>query len=183
MTPIETLLAKLPGVKRAGNGWSARCPAHDDRRASLSIAQGDDGTVLVKCHAGCDTAAILAAIRMRLADLFPPKHGPTPTRNGRPTTGGRTFATGKDAVAELERRHGKRSALWTYHNAQGEPVGVVVRWDTPQGKDIRPVARHGDGWLIGAVPDPRPLYGLPDLSEVALDELAKAGRGTWRDVP
>jgi hypothetical protein len=44
-----------------------------------------------------------------------------------------------------------------YHNAQGEPVGVVVRWDTPTGKDIRPVARHPDGWRIGAMPDPRPL--------------------------
>src|SRR5262249_48826997 len=69
MPPVETLLAKLPGAKRAGNGWSARCPAHDDRRASLSVSEGDDGTALVKCHAGCDTSAILAAIGMKLADL------------------------------------------------------------------------------------------------------------------
>jgi hypothetical protein len=164
VTPLENLLAKLPGAKKAGNGWSARCPAHDDRRASLSIAQGDDGRALVKCHAGCDTAAILAAVGLKLADLFPAKAGPTPTRNGRPTTGGQTFSTAKDAVVELERRHGKRSALWTYHDAQSEPVGVVVRWDTPHGKDIRPVARHADGWRIGAMPDPRPLYGLPDLA-------------------
>jgi hypothetical protein len=163
MTPIETLLAKLPGVKRAGNGWSARCPAHDDRRASLSIAQGDDGTALVKCHAGCDTAAILAAVGLKLADLFSPKTGPTPPHNGKQSTGGRTFPTVKEAIAELERTHGKRSAQWTYHNAQGVPVGVVVRWDKPSGKDIRPVARHADGWRIGVMPEPRPLYGLPNL--------------------
>src|SRR5262249_13595318 len=30
MTPLESLLARLPGAKKAGNGWSARCPAHDD---------------------------------------------------------------------------------------------------------------------------------------------------------
>jgi hypothetical protein len=36
MTPVETLLAKLPGAKKAGNGWSAHCSAHDDRRASLT---------------------------------------------------------------------------------------------------------------------------------------------------
>src|SRR5262249_15560795 len=54
--------------------------------------------------------------------------------------------------------------LWTYHDAQGEPVGVVVRWDGPTGKDIRPVARHADGWRICAMPDPRPLYHLPDLA-------------------
>jgi hypothetical protein len=164
MTPIETLLARLPGAKKAGNGWSARCPAHDDRRASLSVSEGDDGTALVKCHAGCNTSAILAAIDMKLADLFPAKTGPFPSRNGKPSSGGRTFHTAKDAVAELERRHGQRPALWTYHDAHGTPVGLVARWDKPGGKDIRPVARHADCWRIGAMPEPRPLYGLPDLA-------------------
>ena len=67
MTPVETLLAKLPDAKRAGNSWSSRCPAHDDRRASLSVSEGDDGTALVKCHAGCDTSAVLADLRRELA--------------------------------------------------------------------------------------------------------------------
>jgi hypothetical protein len=162
MTPVEALLAKLPGATRAGNGWSARCPAHNDRRASLSVSEGDDGTALVKCHAGCDTSAILAVIGMKLVDLFPAQTGPS--RNGKPKPTGMTFPTAKDAVADLERQHGKPSALWTYHDAQGEPVGLVVRWDKPSGKDIRPVARHSDGWRIGAMPDPRLLYGLPDLA-------------------
>ena len=43
MTPVERLLAKLPDARRAGKGWSARCPAHEDRRASLSIGEGEDG--------------------------------------------------------------------------------------------------------------------------------------------
>src|SRR5690349_11791603 len=145
MTPLEALLARLPSAKKSGNGWSARCPAHKDRRASLSIAQSDDGTALVKCHAGCGSAAILAAVGLKLADLFPTKAGPKPRCKGKPTTVGRTFSTAKDAVAALERMHGKRSAQWTYHNAQGESVGVVVRWDKSNGKDIRPVARFGDG--------------------------------------
>jgi len=80
--------------------------------------------------------------------------------------GGKTFATARDAVAELERQHGPRSALWTYHDANGQPVGVVVRWNLPDGKkEIRPVSRNGDGWFIGGMPEPRPLYGLPDLAE------------------
>src|SRR5215470_6028542 len=111
MTPLETLLAKLPGAKKAGDGWSARCPAHDDRRASLSIAEGDDGKVLVNCHAGCETSAILAAVDMKLAELFPAKAGSTPTRKGKKkTTSGKTFPTAEDAVAELEFKHGERSA-------------------------------------------------------------------------
>jgi len=37
-TPIELLLSKLPDAKRFGKGWSARCPAHNDQQASLSVS-------------------------------------------------------------------------------------------------------------------------------------------------
>src|SRR5262249_41006091 len=50
-------------------GNNAQCPAHDDRQASLSIGQGRDGAVL-KCHAGCETDAVLEALGMSAADLF-----------------------------------------------------------------------------------------------------------------
>lgn len=51
-------LHKFENVKRCGDGWSARCPAHDDKRNSLSISEGDDGRLLLHCHAGCDYKAI-----------------------------------------------------------------------------------------------------------------------------
>jgi hypothetical protein len=41
---------------------------------------------------------------------------------------------------------------------------MIVRWDSPSGKGIRQVARHADGWRISAMPDPRPLYGVPHLA-------------------
>lgn len=40
-----------------------------------------------------------------------------------------------------------------------------MRWDGPNGKEIRPVARHADGWRIGAMLDPKPLYHLPKVLE------------------
>ena len=67
----DALLARLDGVRRSGNGWTARCPAHEDRTASLSIAEGDDGRVLVHCFAGCNTMDVLGAVGMMLGDLFP----------------------------------------------------------------------------------------------------------------
>jgi len=165
MTPLENLLEKLPGARKAGNGWSACCPAHDDQKASLSVSAGTDGSVLVKCHAGCTTEAVLNAVGSTLRDLFPQgRHTATPEIKARPI--GKAFAKANDAVLELERHQQmKRSARWTYHDANGEPVGVVVRWDTPEGKKIRPVARHADRWGIGAMQDPRPLYGLPVLAK------------------
>lgn len=182
MTPVETLLSKLPDARQTGKGWSARCPAHGDRRASLSIAEGKDGRALAKCHAGCKVEAICSALGLRVADLMPTADSlpvnnvnvngncSGPKKTALPLTPkgqlcGKMFATADEAVAELERRHGPRSALWTYHDAHGEPVGVVVRWNLPNGKkEIRPASRRGDGWHIGGMPEPRSLYGLPDLA-------------------
>ena len=42
--------------RKCGQGYEARCPAHDDRKPSLSIRNADSGKVLVRCHAGCDQA-------------------------------------------------------------------------------------------------------------------------------
>ena len=67
----DDLLARFDSVKPAGDGWVARCPAHEDRRASLSIGRGDDGRWLLHCHAGCALDSILAALGLEPRDLFP----------------------------------------------------------------------------------------------------------------
>ena len=58
-------IAKALGGRKAGGGWMARCPAHDDREPSLSIRDADNGKVLVRCHAGCDQRDVIAALRSR----------------------------------------------------------------------------------------------------------------------
>lgn len=47
-------IAKALGGRKAGGGWTARCPAHDDKTPSLSIRDADGGKVLIRCHTGCD---------------------------------------------------------------------------------------------------------------------------------
>ena len=42
------------GVTPNGNSAMARCPAHDDKRPSLSLTKGEDGTAIVNCFVGCD---------------------------------------------------------------------------------------------------------------------------------
>ena len=70
-TPVDLLLSKLENVKPTGSGYSACCPAHDDRQASLSVTEGDDGRALVKCHAGCKIEDVCRAVCLRVADLMP----------------------------------------------------------------------------------------------------------------
>lgn len=56
------LLARLGTDPNRSRGVM-RCPAHDDRSASLSWRLSDDGRALLHCFAGCTFAEILEAIR------------------------------------------------------------------------------------------------------------------------
>ena len=55
-------LARSMGGRWHGAYGTARCPAHDDQRPSLSMKDGDDGRLLLYCHGGCEFSDILAAI-------------------------------------------------------------------------------------------------------------------------
>ncbi len=72
-SPLYRVLAALPGdqsPRKSGAGYVARCPAHDDQHASLSIGTGLDGRVLLRCFVGCSADAIVAALGLQLYDLF-----------------------------------------------------------------------------------------------------------------
>ena len=71
-SPISNVLSRLHKVKRTGGDkWQALCPAHDDKRPSLSIREAEDGKVLLKCWSGCGIAEVVSALGLSLADLFP----------------------------------------------------------------------------------------------------------------
>ena len=53
MNALDVLLERLERVTQTPSGWMARCPGHEDRHPSLSIREGDDGRILIHCHAGC----------------------------------------------------------------------------------------------------------------------------------
>jgi putative DNA primase/helicase len=56
-------IAKALGGRRSGRGWSACCPAHDDRTPSLSLSDTAYGKVLVHCHAGCKQEDVIAHLK------------------------------------------------------------------------------------------------------------------------
>ncbi len=65
MSRFEDALRLLGGGKRSGDGWVARCPAHDDRAASLSIKPKGDDDFLARCFAGCTFEAIRDALEAK----------------------------------------------------------------------------------------------------------------------
>jgi putative DNA primase/helicase len=63
MTAAEIAFAL--GGRRGSSGWTARCPAQDDRNPSLSIREASNGKIFVYCHAGCGQAHVINVLRDR----------------------------------------------------------------------------------------------------------------------
>ena len=116
-SPLEFILAKFDEPKRSGAGWIVRCKAHDDHNPSLSISEGDDGRVLLKCFAGCTMKEICIALDVNETDLFVPKPGTPRSENRVPPNGKpakKPFATPAEAIAVYGHKLGKPSGQWTY---------------------------------------------------------------------
>ena len=105
MNPIDHILSRLDKVKPNGAGkWLPCCPAHDDKNPSLSIKEADNGTVLLKCWAGCSAAEITGAVELDLRDLFA---GDKP-RSSQPSRAARQFEAMVITVAVEQMRLGKQ---------------------------------------------------------------------------
>lgn len=70
---IADLLSRLDRVQQTGQGnWRAVCPAHvsKNRSQTLQVSERHDGSIGLHCFANCETGAVLAAIGLRMTDLF-----------------------------------------------------------------------------------------------------------------
>jgi len=166
VSPIDKVLAALCELgcspKQNCSGWSARCPAHKDQNPSLSVSQGDDGRVLLHCHAGCGHREVTAALGLRERDLFGPQEGDRPPAAAHIAAKPASFTTLEETLA-AKRPSCRPSTVWRYQDASGRDVGAIARWEVGEGKKILPFSRRDDGWVAKAMPTPRPLYRLNEL--------------------
>lgn len=204
---VEALLARLDGVKQAGQGqWVAKCPAHDDRHASLSVGQGEKGAVL-HCHAGCEAAAVVAAAGIEVGALFDTE----PTRQA-PRSNSLGLLPDVDVLDQFEARAANPMLLdrlfelrrWTPEALTALRVGfdgerLILAIRDEQG-DLVNVLRYAPGKLPkmiglkgrqrGLWPAPEPLdgdvwlvEGEPDAISgwtLGLSTVAVPGANGWR---
>ena len=85
--------------------------------------------------------------------------------------------------------HGPPAGQWTYHDADGNPVAMVLRFNGADGsKEFRPVSLHDRSWFLKGPATPRPLYRLLDVAAAATNSVCEMSRcdrdniGT-RDAP
>jgi hypothetical protein len=68
MSDAEKIARALKG-RKSGNGWVCNCPSlthgSNDRNPSLSVTDGKDGKLLLRCHKGCTFDDVMAALRSR----------------------------------------------------------------------------------------------------------------------
>jgi len=179
---LQDFLGHFPDARQSGAEWAATCPAHEDHVASLSIGEGDDGRVLLHCHAGCSVEQICDSVGLSVSDLYEPAEGQRMTtvststkpaedratstfrRQSSSQRTRKTFPSVANAIDELAHSGDMQPAdNWSYHNADGAEVLRVVRFETERGKSFRPIARTENGWVIGDPLGLLPLFGLPEL--------------------
>lgn len=138
---IDDILTRFPSARKTANGWQAKCPAHADEVASLSINVQEDGKVLMYCHAGCEIEDILHAVGLKMSDLFP--------------------VVVQGAAAGLGR---SIAATYDYTDGQGRPVYQVVRF-RPKGfsQRRREVTPNGSRWVWNLKGVTKYLFRFPQV--------------------
>lgn len=123
---VRDILNRLTGVKGGSGQWYARCPAHDDKHQSLSVSIGQDGRVLLNCHAGCSVENVAAAMGLTVKDLFVDK----PKAQERPTiTEIYTYPNGAQKLRYSDKHFGWRQpdgkGGWIW-NRKGLPRSLYI---------------------------------------------------------
>ncbi len=169
-------LSKLERPRISGGKTIARCPAcaetgNDSDSDHLFInSDGKFGCVLYQSSDGTEH-------RKRIFELVGIYEAKPITENS--WTALPSAPTNAPAPTLNHYELGTPSASWTYHTNGGLIAGIVARFETPKGKETRPLAwckdQHGNtGWKWKAQAEPRTIYGLPlDSDSVVIAEGEK----------
>ncbi len=152
--PIRKVLSALHArgcapqpVKGKPDQWTARCPGHEDRKASLSVGVGHHGRVLVRCHAGCTVDAVVAAMGLGVADLFPAEHANVELSRQRPSQNA-TPPEWHHLLVQAEATAPDALEPWAEHLGVPAEALAALR-AVPQGQKLLLPMFTGNGELCG----------------------------------
>lgn len=141
------LLQHVSGPNSSGE-YTARCPCHDDKTASLTVtvkASPKDGRdrIYFHCHAGCSNDAIMARLGLKPVDLIlnpePAKGGAKPARAKKKAADLQPAPPPKAAQAEKPKiDYAHPEAVYSYTDKDGQELFQVCRYAyTQDGKPAK----------------------------------------------
>lgn len=173
-TAVQTILDHLENVRQTGScQWQARCPVHDDQHPSLSVGLGDDGRVLLKCHAGCAAKDILTTMGLTERDLFaekPPSKTVAATYDYRDAQGVLLYQVIRYSDKTFQQRRPDGNGGWTY-SVKGLPR---VLYRLPE-----LLAADPEAWIF-IVEGEKDVDNLVHLGLVATTN--SGGAGKWKHL-
>ena len=186
---IRDFLSRLR-VDSGPNGkgeYMCRCPAHDDKNASLCVRDGEKGIVL-KCQAGCDVQSVVSAMGLKMRDLFHEQQQTSSTQNHKAPA---AKPAAKPSGAKKPR--GKFVCAYQYTDESGKVLFEACRYQRPDGdktfslRQPDPTDPSGYKWtkdgarlvlyrlpeVLKAIKDGRPVFVCE--GEKDCDNMAKLG--------
>lgn len=181
---LNGLLQRLLVVKGpSGSGeYLARCPAHDDKQASLCVREGEKG-ILLKCQAGCSADDICRRLGIEIRELFKETSGSMSRRSAqRPVQKTEADTAPPVKVTEIKIYGSYEAAFgyigrivkaYPYTDTTGKLLFSVVRILPPDGKktfrQCRPAEHNTNGWpIVTGVPievRKNIIYRLPQVAD------------------
>ena len=157
LSRIEATTGHAP--QKSGEGHVARCPAHDDRTPSLTLAVGDDGRTLAHCQRGCAFDAVASALGLKPADFYAGDPEPpawNPKRDGSVKTATYDYTDAEGALLFQKLRREPKPG----HPARGRDKTFTQRRRDPD---------NPRRWIYSLGDCPRPPYRLPEV-RAAVDD-------------
>lgn len=148
----EQFLGKFEKVKLTKNGAEVRCPAHDDKQASLGVARSRDGGIVLKCFAGCDSKDVVAALGLTMKDLF--------AKNGNNGHSGFHLPKQVEEQDPVATKAAVIEATYSYTDALGRELYQAVRLNP---KSFRQRHKAGESWVWSMEGVERVLYRIPEV--------------------
>lgn len=162
----QNLLARFPDAKKSGKGYKALCPAHEDKSPSLTIyftESAEGGKAHIKCRAGCEWSAVLAAAGIEKKELFFHPNG------GRPQFKPKTIPKETKAFLDIDFDHPTKT--YSYTDETGNELYQNCRYETDKHgnrltkKKFRQRHKVQDKWAYSLNGLRRVPYNFPKLIE------------------
>ncbi len=129
MNKLERIVSYTHATQTGDNQWQGKCPAHDDKTASLSIKHDHNGNIGLFCHAGCRAVDVLNAMKMTWKDLFDDE---------------------EEVIVETSKGARETSKIvntYDYTDYEGNLVMQTVRYEPKNFRQRRPDPQREGDWI------------------------------------